>query len=341
MRKFLQNPRRAASVMLVTGLLAAGFVAAGPVVGASALEIDCSYDGGLFGYIGAGRDGYTCAAGGAGAPSGGFGHNAGTMSGQTTPGYFSGSECRFPLAGIPDSFYTRGTIASTSTTIDGEDDNGDPIYHTVTNFRRENQLTGVRVITWVPGKYMTQTFLDMTLGSYSDGGVDIIQSQNCRTDTAWNVENVTQHIDDDPTAAGSAGSAPATGVTSTPTLTAVPGKAGQFFLRVDVSNHNPSNYASTFADIDLGLDEFQVVSVIQSPNDATCPITTYHYLECTIPDLPAGQTRSFLYVVTPRSATATTASTPVTTMSYGVYREHYVGYMGGVYSRSVAHAALQ
>jgi hypothetical protein len=341
MNKYFQGHHRKAAMMLATCLIAAGFVATAPAVTASAEEIDCSYTPGLQDYIGNGRDGYTCGRTTGVTPSSPV-YGSPNLSGQAVPGHFTGSLCRFPLAPLPDYFYSRGVVTSTSVTLDGEDGAGNPIYHTVTNYSRADQkLVGVRVITWMPGKFMNQTFFDTTLGKEDDGGVDIIQSQDCRNDDDWNVENVTNHIDDDPGATAPTGPiTPTTGVTSTATLTAVPGKPREYFLRVDVTNHNPSTLLSTFASIDMGFDDFAVTSVIQSPNDASCPITTYRYGNCNIVDLPAGDTRSFLYLVTARPDAPVDASVPVTSISFGYFREHYVGLVGGIYTTSAAHATL-
>ncbi len=73
----------------------------------------------------------------------------------------------------------------------------------------------------------------------------------------------------------------------TSTLTAIPGSSTEFFYRVDYTNKGIKDLRKPV--LDVGLDDFEVSSIIATPKDASCS-SVYLDQECTLADIPADAT---------------------------------------------------
>lgn len=287
-----RSPRRSIALAVAFVLMLSGLVTLG-ASSASALQIDCVYGGqALRDYIGAGRDGVTCAGTSAAGPDTVHGkdeidpwdaHGAG--GGSTTTGCkylppYSGEDIdydRVQSSPLPGDGWTYPS-GSHTTYWRGSGDNA--------------RIVATRDIV-AQGFMFRVRLTDYSFYSPFGGGYISQSSFQCETE-GWNISVVSMAPGAPLTLPDGTATPASEKVDTVSSLRPIPGRVGEYFLRVDVKN---TRSVTTPVAITIQKGSFTNFAVIAFPSYGACLDAPGMGMECTVDGLPSGISTTFLFTV--------------------------------------------
>ncbi|MEA9986396.1 MULTISPECIES: hypothetical protein [Subtercola] len=270
-----------------------------PALSSSAMEVDCSYTPGMSTWVGAGRDGIKCMSGTTGGGAGGYvGGGSSSLGTAGAPGGGSPSVmsplCKYSLPALPSTFFTRGTITSTT-------DHFSSTGNSWTTYARNGRYAASLYVS-----DLDKSGLGATHAQFIDDSqwpLQVSYEFDCMSSYDYQATFISFAGTGDLLPGG--GTPPTPSENASSVLTPLPAGDNEFLYRVNVTN---ARYVSAYANVGLDLQAFTVESVLSSPAGGSCQTAATFAEQCVVDSLPAGATGTFVFLVKARPTIDSTAT---------------------------------